>query len=104
MDKINGYIEKRRYNYRYLTEQLACIGIQPFFSDDKAIPGTYLFKWDKRIDYPKLKEFMYLNGVECSVFYGKNAFFIPVHQEVKQMELDYMVNLLKYYYKYGNEV
>lgn len=104
VDKIEEYIEKRRYNFKYLTKQLADIGIQPYFSDDKAIPGSYLFRWSEEIDYPKLKEFMYLNGVECSVFYGKNAFFIPVHQEVKQMELDYMVNLLKYYYKYGYEV
>ncbi len=102
--KIEEYIDKRRHNFRYLSEQLAGIGIQPYFSDDKAIPGTYLFKWSEGIDYPKLKEFMYLNGVECSVFYGKNAFFIPVHQEVKQLELDYMVNLLQYYYKYGYEV
>ena len=104
VDKIDRYIEKRLYNFRYLSEQLAGIGIQPYFTDIKAIPGTYLFKWREEIDYPNLKEFMYLNGVECSVFYGKNAFFIPVHQEVKQVELDYMVNLLKYYSKYGYEV
>jgi len=104
IDKIEEYSEKRQYNFRYLSQQLAGIGIQPYFLDDKAIPGTYLFKWSEGIDYPKLKEFMYLNGVECSVFYGKNAFFIPVHQEVRQVELDYMVNLLQYYYKYGYEV
>lgn len=101
--KIDEYIEKRRFNFRYLSENLEDIGIRPFYADNKAIPGTFLFKWEDGIYYPKLKEFMYLNGVECSVFYGKNAFFIPVHQEIKQKELDYMANLLRYFYKYGYE-
>lgn len=97
IDNIEEYKEKRLSNFSYLRERLRSIGVQPYFEDEKAVPGTFLFKWDEDIDYPKLKEFMYLNGVECSVFYGKNAFFIPVHQELSQSELDYMVNLIHFY-------
>ena len=104
IDNIEEYKEKRLSNFNYLRESLSSIGIQPYFEDKKAVPGTFLFKWDEDIDYPKLKEFMYLNGVECSVFYGKNAFFIPVHQELSQSELDYMVNLLQYYKNNKNEL
>lgn len=103
VDKIDEYIKRRRYNYIYMSNNLVSIGIQPYYADEKAIPGAFLFKWDKIVDFPKLKEFMYLNGVECSVFYGENAFFIPVHQELSQFELDYMVNLLYFFKDYGNE-
>ena len=49
------------------------------------------------IDYPTLKELMQRNGVESSVFYGKNAFFVPVHQNLTKEDLDYMIKLLNYY-------
>lgn len=103
IDKIGDYIEKRLNNFNYLQGELSDLGIQPYFDDDKAIPGVFLFKWDETIDFPKLKEYMYLNGVECSVFYGQNAFFIPVHQELKKNELDYIVTLLQFYKEYYNE-
>ena len=104
IDKIKEYVEKRKKNQKYLWDNLKDIGIRPFFTDDKAVPGTFLFHWDARIDFPKLKEFMYLNGVECSVFYGQDAFFIPVHQELKRSELKYMVELLHFFKQYGYEV
>lgn len=91
-------IDKRMKNYEYLCNELAHIGITPFFDLDKEIvPGTFIFKWYDEIDYPDLKEYMQRNGVESSVFYGQNAFFIPVHQNLTKEELDYMIKLLKYY-------
>lgn len=97
IERVDEYKEIRLNNFNYLCNNLSDLGIKPYFEDKLAIPGVFLFKWDESIDYPKLKEYMYLNGVECSVFYGQNAFFIPVHQELKRNELDYMVTLLQYY-------
>lgn len=91
-------IDMRMQNYEYLCNELAPIGIKPFFNMVEGIvPGTFLFKWRDDVAYPKLKEFMQRNGVESSVFYGKNAFFIPVHQNLHKGELNYMIELLNYY-------
>ncbi len=100
---IDEYKSKRQFNFQYLCDGLESIGIHPYFTDDKAIPGTFLFRWNVDIDYPKLKTFMYENGVECSVFYGQNAFFVPVHQELSQPELDYIICLLHYFNEFSYE-
>lgn len=89
----------RLNNYKYLERQLSSLGIQPYFPLEWNIyPGVFLFKWYANINYSLLKEFMQRNGVESSVFYGQNAFFIPVHHNLNQNHLDYMVALLNYFY------
>lgn len=98
---IDYYIEKRLSNYKYLTKALYSIGIEPFFSMHRGtVPGVFMFKWRKKTDYNKLKLFMQSNGVESSVFYGREAFFIPVHHNLEKQHLDYMINLLYYYNDY----
>ncbi len=97
--KIGSYIDKQIQNYKYLKEQLQEIGITPFFNNasickEATVPSVFLFKWKEDVDYPLLKEFMQSNGVESSVFYGKNAFFIPSNYALSKDELDYMISLL----------
>lgn len=85
-------------NYRYLQRKLENLGIRPFFPlKDGTVPGVFLFTWMDDLDYSSLKIFMQKNGVESSVFYGKKAFFVPVHHRLRQQHLDYMITLLKYY-------
>lgn len=99
VNNLNDICNNRLKNYCYLKEQLRDIGINPFFDEnEKTIPGVFLFNWHSNINYALLKEFMQSNGVECSVFYGKNAFFIPVHHNLTNSQLDYMISLLKYFY------
>jgi hypothetical protein len=38
--------------------------------------------------------------VESSVFYGKNAFFIPVHQNLNNNDFNYFFNLMKYFLRH----
>jgi hypothetical protein len=74
------------------------LGIQPFFKLEKGtVPGVFLFRWRDDINYPRLKEYMQANGVESSVFYGENAFFIPLNHALKTYQLDYMITLLKHF-------
>lgn len=93
------FIKKRRIsNFNYLAKKLNTIGIQPFFGrDEGVVPGTFIFTWNKEIDYPSLRKYMEANGIECSVFYGRNAFFLPINHNLRKKELDYMIDLLKYY-------
>ena len=98
MKEKNSIIEKRLQNYDYLCNSLTPLEITPFFDlNEGVVPGTFLFKWRDDIDYPTLKEFMQRNGVESSVFYGKNAFFIPMHHNLSKGELDYMIKLIEYF-------
>ena len=87
---IDTFIKVRLKNYEYLCEQLSPIGICPFFNlGENVVPGVFLFKWLPNINYPALKEFMQRNGVESSVFYGQNAFYIPIHQNLDQNQLNF---------------
>lgn len=99
VSQITDYAAIRSENQKYLLCSLSRIGIRPFFDKRRGdTPGVFLFKWLKKTNYPLLKQFMQRNGVESSVFYGQNAFFIPVHQELDRYCMDYMVSLLKYFY------
>ena len=102
VSKIDCYIDKQIQNYKYLKEQLQEIGITPFFGNanickEATVPSVFLFKWKEDIDYPLLKDFMQSNGVESSVFYGENAFFIPSNYALSQNELSYIISLILFY-------
>lgn len=98
VDKLNSIAERRLSNYRYMCRKLSNLGISPYFNlDEGVVPGVFLFSWRDDIDYPLLRTFMERNGIECSVFYGKNAFYVPIHQGLSQEELDYMICLLTYF-------
>lgn len=105
---ISLSVQKRISNYEYLKNNLESLGIAPFFSDFEVsehavVPSVFLFSWHDYIDYSKLKAFMQENGVECSVFYGKNAFYIPCNDSLNKRELDYMITLLEYFYRENYE-
>lgn len=97
VDRINEYESKRRANFNHYCKSLSDLGIKPYFDDNRAVPGVFLFKWDDNIDYQNLKEFLYDNGVECSVFYGKSAFFVPCHQYIDNVEIEYISELFHFY-------
>lgn len=94
------YIKERRIkNYNYLTKKLSSLGIKPYFyRDEDVVPGTFLFTWGN-LDYPALRSFMESNGIECSVFYGTDAFFIPLNHKLRTADLNYMIDLLQYFKK-----
>lgn len=100
INKIDSIKECRLSNYQYLATRLSSIEIKPYFLlDNGVIPGVFLFRWLDNMDYSLLKKFMQSNGVESSVFYGENAFFIPCHDGLTEIETDYMCCLLEFYYK-----
>ncbi|MGL5901784.1 MAG: DegT/DnrJ/EryC1/StrS family aminotransferase [Cetobacterium sp.] len=98
LDDINLWAEKRRQNHNYLEAKLKKLGYESRFSLKKGfVPGVYLFKNSKNIDLNKLKEFLWKQGIECSVFYGENTFFIPVAHNLEEEDLDYFVEVIKYF-------
>jgi dTDP-4-amino-4,6-dideoxygalactose transaminase len=90
-------IEKRIRNYNFLKNQFAKLNITPRFSLTKGcVPGVFMFCIeDKNTNLQNLKTYFYSHGIQCSVFYGEHAFFIPCHQNLKTNDLIYFVEVYK---------
>lgn len=97
LNEKSDIIAKRNENYKYYQAKLLDLGFKTRLKfSDRETPSVFMF-CSNELDLPKLKIFLQLNGVECSVFYGENSFFIPVHQNLKQFDMDYIINLIKYF-------
>jgi hypothetical protein len=90
-------VEKRLINYLYLSHIFEEFGLLEYFQfEDGIVPGVFMFRTNKKkIDLPELKKHFYAHGVQCSVFYGENAFFIPVHQALNEQDMLYFYEVTK---------
>lgn len=99
--KKDYIILKRRENHKIICDKLTPLGIEPYFQEtDFSVPGVSMLKWGNNINYTTLKNFLQRNGVESSVFYGENAFFVPCNDSLSIVEIDYICKLIKYFYKH----
>lgn len=99
INKKSEITSSRRSNYIYLREQFAQLGFNERFPlTEKLIPGVFLFTTNAlSLNLSKLKQYYYDHGVQCSVFYGEDAFFIPVHQNLSDHDLYYFYEVMKSY-------
>jgi hypothetical protein len=97
IDRKDRIIQKRLSNYIYLREKFASLGfVERFPLDPGAVPGVFMFSTrGHNIDLPKMKTYFWAHGIQCSVFYGEEAFFIPVHQALNEQDLDYFFSVFK---------
>jgi len=97
-DKI---IRKRLNNYSTLSQEFKKMGfIERFNVSDGIVPGVFMFRKAKtQIELPELKEYFYLNGIQCSVFYGEDTFYIPVNQSLNEHDLAFFVEVMKSFFK-----
>jgi hypothetical protein len=95
-DKIEYWSEKRLCLFEYYKKVFSTFGCKPFFKSSKNnIPGVFLFNLPNGIDQNKLKEFYWKKGVQCSAFYGTNAFYLPLNQTISERDVDYFGDLYK---------
>jgi len=84
---------KRLSNYYYYKDLFATINYSPHFEMKKGIiPGVFMFDIPNT-DGGELKKFMQGNGVESSVFYGRDAFFVPINQALEEPHLELIFSL-----------
>jgi hypothetical protein len=97
IDQKEWIIQKRISNYIYLRDKFASLGFSERFQlDEGAIPGVFMFSTHgHQLDLPKMKTYFWAHGIQCSVFYGEETFFIPVHQALNEQDLDYFVSVFK---------
>ena len=96
--RLEGIRERRRANHAYLVDRLGALGCRPRFElAEFSVPGVFLFQAPDDWDLPALKEFMWTQGIECSVFYGEQAFYIPVNERLQTLDLDYFIEAVNWF-------
>jgi hypothetical protein len=98
LPKIVNTDNKRMVNYNYLKMKFGSIGLTERFTYSREeIPGVFIFKTPSQVNLDELKKHCFLHGIESSVFYGENAYFIPCHQNLSFKDLDYFFIVIKYF-------
>jgi hypothetical protein len=91
---------KRLGVYHALAERFSSIGAMPFFEISEIdCPNVFMFSFEKEIDLADLRTHCWSHGIESSVFYGKQAFFIPSHNRLMSEDVDYFHNVVSRYVK-----
>lgn len=90
-------INQRSQNFIFLKERFEALGFKARFSqDNKSVPGVFMFRKEKlNIDLTEMKKYFYMHGIQCSVFYGEESFFIPVHQALEEPDLLYFLEVIQ---------
>jgi len=93
----NEIVARRWENYQYLKSEFLKLGFSERFDQQEGqVPSVFMFSSNLvKINLAKLKEFYFIHGVQCSVFYGEDAFFIPVHQRLEKEDLDYFIKIME---------
>lgn len=92
-------IQKRTNNFVSLQMDLLRLGFMTrFLPVPGEVPGACVFR-AFNTDLQELKSFLQRQGVECSVFYGEEAFYIPCHQNMDDRHIDYIITLMKNFIK-----
>ncbi len=98
-------LEKRSANFQYALSKFSKIGFTERFSkDNKVVPYSMLLNNNEIIkNLNAFKLFMSNNGIQSSIFYGEDAFFIPNHQSLSLVEIDFLFETISYYINICNE-
>jgi hypothetical protein len=90
-------LEIRASHYDYAVRLFSTLGFTPRFEkSEKSIPSVLLLNNHGIIsDLHQLKVFLYEHGIQNSVFYGEDAFFIPIHQNLTTADLDYFFAMIR---------
>ena len=92
---VTDVAKKRRENYHALTERFRQLNCNPRFQlSESSVPGVFMFQTPPKVDLPALKTFAQEHGIESSVFYGEQAFFVPVHERLAPADLDYFAQVV----------
>ncbi len=92
----NEILKKRNENLEFAIDQFSKLGFTTRFETKKnTIPSALLLNNNNIIkNLSSLKLFLNQNGIQNSVFYGEDAFFIPIHQNLQPIDLDYFIHLI----------
>lgn len=100
LSQTHLYAEKRRDLYHLYHQYFSTLTDykQRFDLKEYHVPGAFLFHAPAILDLPELKRFYTRQGVESSVFYGEQVYFLPLHQNLTETDIAYLHALTEYFY------
>lgn len=92
-------LQKRKAIFDYAHAQFSNLGFTLRFNKrEKVIPSVLLLKNNGIIkDLNAFKQFLANNGVQSSIFYGEDAFFLPNHHNLTIKSIDYFIQLILFF-------
>jgi hypothetical protein len=101
LKKQSEIIKNRKENFNYGLSLFTQLGFtERFLKNDKIVPSTMLLNNNGIIkDLNALKLYLSKNGIQSSVFYGEDAFFIPNHQSLSIIEIDFLFEIISFFIK-----
>jgi|AntRauMFilla1563_2_1112583.scaffolds.fasta_scaffold05996_3 dTDP-4-amino-4,6-dideoxygalactose transaminase len=85
-------LKERREIFEYATFKFSEMGFLLRFpnNDSRIVPSVLLLN-NKGIvkDLQEQKQYLFKHGIQNSVFYGEDAFFLPCHQNLSKADIDY---------------
>lgn len=89
-------LEKRQTIFDYALGRYQELGFISFFFYNKLqVPSLMMLKNNGIIsDLPALKIHLWNHGIQSSVFYGEDAFFIPSHQNLSKLDIEYFFEVI----------
>ena len=96
---LNELLQKKKSNFDYAVAVFEKLGFTLRFPKaDNVVPSVLLLKNNGIVkDLSGLKVFLTNHGIQNSVFYGEDAFFIPNHQSLNTTEIDYFGFLISFF-------
>jgi hypothetical protein len=90
-------IDQRLKNYEFLRVELKMQNyLERFPLMEGVVPGVFMFRSERKIEWKALKEHVANHGIQCSIFYGEDSFFIPVHHALNENDLNYILAVIKF--------
>lgn len=103
--RIDQIVDLRRRNHRILERLFSAKGVVARWSlEEKIVPGVCMLKLPGWVNKERLKKHYQEYGVESSIFYGEDAFFIPVHQRLQEVDLFYFLGLYELFLEASNDI
>ena len=94
-------LHRRNQNFSYASSLFVKYGFaERFEKEDLIVPSVLLLNNNGVVkDLSSLKVFLGKCGIQSSVFYGEDAFFIPTYQSLESSDYDYFFNCIQEFLK-----
>lgn len=86
LDSLPQFLEQRTAVWQCLARLFSSLGAPPFFGlKDTDAVAVFMFRHDSEVvPLADVRTRFEAHGVEASVFYGENAFYVPAHHRMSE--------------------
>jgi hypothetical protein len=101
---VNNILQKRNELHQYASAAFESMGFSLRFPNEPGVVPSLLLLNNHQIikDLPSFKNYLYAQGIQNSVFYGEDAFFIPCHHYLSEVDIEYFKFVTEQYIQLQN--